>query len=268
MPSKKAFGGAIRKAAGQMVGRAAPPRMIEASSAPAGKGPKGALSRVVSRVAPQSQKNPQPVKRQPVGNAGPVKSFGNSGLIANTDQTTAETGEGLRKLVGRIASGRGRFKKGGKVQKYKEGGKVGTAMSALQQLAKKYRQALDLDDTESATRISRQMERLEPGSSKKVSDSGEEARKDKLATFAKGGKVKGVDRVASRLLATLKRLELDPHEFDLFDKKGNLRVEEAKEVIEDAIEGEREVDDLKDSLGTDDPEEITKKIQSKVRRGK
>lgn len=82
-----------------------------------------------------------------------------------------------------------------------------------------------------------------------------------LLKKGKGGKAS----VASRLLQMLKNLDLDPHDFDLIDEKGNLRVAEAKEVIEDAIEGEREVDDFTESLGTEEPAEITKAIKRKVR---
>lgn len=82
-----------------------------------------------------------------------------------------------------------------------------------------------------------------------------------LLRKGKGGKIQG----ASRLLQMLKSLDLDPHDFDLIDEKGNLRVDEAKEVIEDAIHGEREVDDFTESLGTDEPREIVRKVKSKVR---
>lgn len=82
-----------------------------------------------------------------------------------------------------------------------------------------------------------------------------------LLKRAKGGKA----TMATRLLQMLKNLDLDPHDFDLIDEKGNPRVAEAKEVIEDAIEGEREVDDFTESLGTEEPAEITKAIQRKVR---
>lgn len=75
-----------------------------------------------------------------------------------------------------------------------------------------------------------------------------------------GGKIQG----AARLLQMLKNLDLDPHEFDLIDERGNLRVDEAKEVIEDAMHGEREVEDFVDDLDADSPEGITQAIQSRA----
>lgn len=69
-----------------------------------------------------------------------------------------------------------------------------------------------------------------------------------------------------RLLSTLNNLGIDLKEFDLIDEKGNLRVDEAREVIEDAMEGEREVDDLVEDLGEDEAEGITQAIQKRVRR--
>lgn len=71
--------------------------------------------------------------------------------------------------------------------------------------------------------------------------------------------------VALGLLRMLKSLELDPEEFDLIDERGNLRIDEAKEVIEDHLEGSREVDDFIESLGTDEPKEIVRKVKSKAR---
>jgi ribosomal protein S20 len=159
---------------------------------------KGALGRVIGRVAPQGQKNPQPVKgNHMMRNAGPIKS-----AVSSADQSLTETGDGLRKVVGRIASrGRVAASKGGKIKKYAEGGKVGSAMSALRMLAKKYRDALDMGDTDQAKRIARQMETMQSGSSKNITEpsSAERGHSDKLATFAKGGKVKAVtDAVKSK----------------------------------------------------------------------
>lgn len=81
-----------------------------------------------------------------------------------------------------------------------------------------------------------------------------------LLKRGKGGKAS----IASKLLETLRRLDLDPDEFDLLDEQGNLRIDEAKAVIEDAVEGERGVDDFIEDLGTEDPTEITRKIQQQV----
>lgn len=81
-----------------------------------------------------------------------------------------------------------------------------------------------------------------------------------LLRKAKGGKAS----MAGKLLEMLKSMELDPHEFDLIDEKGNLRIEDAQEVIEDHIEGSREVDDFVEGLGVEDPAEITRTVQERV----
>lgn len=309
---KRAMGGAIRRT----VGRAAASAAGTSPPPPKATGLRGALGRALSRVAPQGQKNPQPRKgNHMVRNAGPIKPE----TLSSTDSTLAETGDGLRKIVGRMNTrGRVAASKGGKIKsavrslralndriggdrnversivrkqeklqrdlkrrgvdyegdednigtitrrpvklrKYAEGGKVGTAMSALKALAKKYQAALDSGDTLLARRLKRQLDAAG------FKDLEEKVGNEKAATFAKGGKVSAVSKVAARLLESLKRLDIDPDEFDLYDEKGNLRIEEAKEIIEDAIEGEREVDDFTESLGTTDPQEVTKKIQQKVR---
>lgn len=77
---------------------------------------------------------------------------------------------------------------------------------------------------------------------------------------AEGGKVK----LLENLMRLLRSHDINPQEFDLLDENGNLRVQEAKEVLEDAIEGEREVDDLKESLGATTPEDLTEKVRQKV----
>lgn len=184
---KKALGGAVRKAAGKVASAAANPP----STPPAkGGGLRGALGRVIGRIAPQGQKAPQqPVKRNHMfRNAGPIKQE----LLSGTDNTIAETGDGLRKVVGRIASrGRVAAAKGGKIKKYAEGGKVGSAMSALQALAKRYQSALDSGDAMLARRLKRELELKKKGEGLDEEPSAErKAREDKLATFAKGGKVK------------------------------------------------------------------------------
>ncbi len=94
-----------------------------------------------------------------------------------------------------------------------------------------------------------------------VGDVAEEIPPPRAIARAKGGKIGGL---SVRLLEMLKRLDLDPHDFDLIDEHGNLRIQEAKETIEDALEGERDVDDFTESLGTEDPAEITRKVQKRV----
>lgn len=188
---KRALGGAVRKAAGKVASAAANPP----SKPPAkGGGLRGALGRVVGRIAPQGQKNPQPVKgNHMMRNAGPIKyGYGSPELLTGTDNTLAETGEGLRKVVGRVASrGRVAAAKGGKIKKYAEGGKVGSAMAALQALAKRYQSALDSGDAMLARRLKRELELKKKGEGLGEEPPAErKAREDKLATFAKGGKVK------------------------------------------------------------------------------
>jgi hypothetical protein len=142
----------------------------------------------------------------------------------------------LRKLVGRVASRgrvaaarggkiaavRGAMKKEKKPPKYSiepeltpkekkefdlvrylnrpikkaEGGKVGSAMTALRQLAKEYKAAVMMDDKETADRIRRRMELVKPGSSREVDKASDQSgRETKLATFAKGGKVGRLARI-------------------------------------------------------------------------
>jgi len=114
-------------------------------------------------------------------NAGPIKPE----LLSGTDRAIAETGDGLRNVMGRMAT-RSRITaaKGGKIKKYAEGGKVGKAMSALQALAKKYQSALESGDTMLARRLKRQLD------SAGVKDPEVEVGEEKAKTFAKGGKVK------------------------------------------------------------------------------
>jgi hypothetical protein len=165
-------------------------RALGSSGRKSNPGVKGALGRVISRVAPQGQKNPQPVKGNHMfRNAGPIKT------AAEADGSISETGEGLRQIVGRLAS-RGRIAaaKGGKIDAAKkalkgkkpkysvepemtakekrefdsvgylnkplkraEGGKVSSAMSALKLLAKKYQHALDMGDDAQARRLKREI---------------------------------------------------------------------------------------------------------------
>jgi ribosomal protein S20 len=185
-----------------------------------------------------------------------------STAMTDADTTLNQTGDGLNRVVARIASGRGRMikAKGGKIKaavqslralndqmgsdrdtdrsifrkqvklqrdlqrlgvdyegdednigvitrrplkdrksmKKAEGGKVSSGMSALKQLAKKFEEALDSGDTEVSERLKRQMERLQPGSSKGVGKQSASS-KEAVATFAKGGKVKAVPKVVESL---------------------------------------------------------------------
>lgn len=189
------FKGAIQQA---LVGRSGP-------KGPIGRAVQGALARV-PRPAPLPKGPPPSIAKGQAfrgRNAGPIKP----NPVTEADQTLGQTGEGLRRTIGRIATGRMiTAAKGGKIdsvetlvkkfnqaqkdfregkeqsprkqqrlrnrlramgydftgkpegsedeiqpitppskppKKFKEGGKVGGAMSALQKLAQQYRAALD-----------------------------------------------------------------------------------------------------------------------------
>lgn len=238
---KKALGGSIRSA----VGKAAGVRQ-QASTPVKGGGLRGALGRVMG------QKNPQPPKgNHMMRNAGPIKAE----LLSGTDTDIAETGDGLRKVVGRVASrGRVAAAKGGRIKKYAEGGKVGTAMSALQALAKKYQEALEMGDEALARRIKRDIdlrkreservvEKPDPRSERmKKAWVGDEERvgSEKAKTFAKGGKVKGV-----KTLVKMFRARMDDREGYIREGRGetkeeayeNLRKEVARDNGEDTVDG-------------------------------
>jgi hypothetical protein len=81
----------------------------------------------------------------------------------------------------------------GPTEKFAEGGKVGPAVAALRRLAAKFEGELNMGDHDSARRTARQMDLLEPGASQTAMDAlskgPNRATADKLATFAKGGKV-------------------------------------------------------------------------------
>lgn len=180
----RALGGSVRKAAAATAAKAAGKPVTNSAATNAGRGYKGALSRVLSQVSAQSQKNPQPVKGNHMfRNAGPIKGQPAT-AVSTADDSIAATGEGLRKIVGRLASrGRVAAARGGKAKKYAEGGKVGTALSALRQLAKKYQAAIDSGDTALARRLKRQLD--SEGYQTEDTKVGEE----KAKTFSKGGKV-------------------------------------------------------------------------------
>lgn len=191
----------MRGGLGQMVGRAAPRRLQPAPS-------RG-----------QSLVNSGSVRGRTMRNAGPIK-YGTRRTIqpvtTQVDQDVAQSSDGLRNLVGRVANRpRSRIasaprammrKKGGSVKKYADGGKVSTGLQGIRTLARQLKEALDRDDKETAGRLIRRMEKLEPGSSKSLTaDPGEKARGDKLATFAKGGKVKAVAGLKAKIHGLQKR---------------------------------------------------------------
>lgn len=94
--------------------------------------------------------------------------------LREADTCIAENGMKLRK----------------KVKRYAEGGKV----AALSALSKKFLSALEMDDTEQAKRVGRQLDSSSPGTSaelrRRAANKSTKPLEDKAATFAKGGKVK------------------------------------------------------------------------------
>ncbi len=217
----KADQGALKRATGGTV-RRAPPASIASVS------PQGALGRAVSRISPQSQKNPSAMKgNHMMRNAGPIKPE----TLSSTDSTLAETGEGLRKIVGRMNTrGRVAAARGGKIRKYAEGGKVGTAMSALRALAKKYQEALDSGDTMLARRLKKQMD------SAGVQDPEEKIGNEKAATFAKGGKVKALTKVIRARMDDLEGYIREGVGSTREEARANLRKEVAKDNGEDVVD--------------------------------
>lgn len=203
---KRAMGGAIRR----VVGRAGAQAAGTSDSAPPKRG--GALTRAIGRVAPQGQKNPRSRMMR--------NHMMTPDMMTGTDATLAETGEGLRKIIGRVGS-RGRIaaSHGGKIGRYAEGGKVGSAMAALRALAKKYQEALESGDTVLARRLKKQLD------SAGVKDAEEEVGNQKAATFAKGGKVKGL-----RALSKAFRARMDDREGYVREGRGDTK-EEAYENL-------------------------------------
>lgn len=88
--------------------------------------------------------------------------------------------------------------------------------------------------------------------------------------------MKAADPVREKLLAQLKLLQIDPEDFDLFDDEGELDIDEARDTIVDAIEGEREnardngekyvLDPLLADLDPDRQVRRAPKIRSKPRK--
>lgn len=220
---KKAMGGPIRRAAGR-----AAPQSVPAASTSTKK--EGALG-LVGRIAPQSQKNPRSKRGH---------HMMSTDALSGTDATLAETGDGLRKIVGRMSRGRIAAAKGGKIGKYAEGGKVGTAMSALRALAKKYQAALESGDLVLARRLKKQLD------SEGVKDPEEEVGNQKAATFAKGGKVRALQR-----LGKLFRARMDDKEGYIREGFGKTR-EEARAKLREEVaydNGEDTVDALLEEHG-------------------
>lgn len=211
--------GALKRAMGGSVRRGSP--MREGM-------PQGALGRAAGRIAPPSVGSSQPMRGNHM-----VRNWDQTNMLAGADASLASTGEGLRQVVGRMGRRRIAASKGGKIKKYAEGGKVGTAMTALRALAKKYQEALDSGDTMLARRLKKQLD------SAGVKDSEEEVGNQKAATFAKGGKVKGV-----KTLAKMFRARMDDREGYIREGKGatkeeayeKLRKEVARDNGEDTVD--------------------------------
>lgn len=186
-----------------------------------------------------------PAKRAAPANPGPNMA---NHMISAADQTLSDTGDRLRRAVGRVSGGRsGMFRKeGGKVVKKAEGGKVKAGLASLRALAKKVQEALDAGDTELAKRIKRQMEGLQPGASKDLEDAAadEEAiGAAKTATFAEGGKVKGLAMTLKNAMAEAKK-----HGTHLRKVEGEYQVKpHNKSWTSDSV---YYTDDIDDAVGT------------------
>jgi hypothetical protein len=185
----------------------------------------------------------------PVGRAAPARipakapgRVSHHAAMSDSDSVIADSGDRLRKVVTNItrrpriaSSSRNRMQmraKGGKVKKYAEGGKVAGSMAAIKQLAKKFQEALAQGDDDTANRVGRQLEALQPGSTKSLR--GEDprvtkGRSDKLATFAKGGKV---SVVASKALIG----------------KAKALIARAKKELGDDLDGGSETDLILDNM--------------------
>lgn len=286
---KRAMGGTIRRT----VGRAAASATGTSPPPPKATGLRGALGRALSRVAPQGQKNRPPMKgNHMVRNAGPIKPE----TLSSTDSTLAETGDGLRQIVGRmrgrIAASKGgpitrggprkndrvegsvrynpifdsassatsrkdnqryRVRKGdepikelvnfdrareevrrgrgkGPTKRYEEGGRVGTAMSALRALARKYQEALDAGDTLLARRLKRQLD------SAGFKDPEEKLGNEKTATFSKGGKVKKLAKTIRARMDDLEGYIREGFGATREEAHENLRKEVARDNGEDVVD--------------------------------
>lgn len=198
-PFKGAIQQAMRNAA---QGRGSP-------KGPIGRAMQGALSRLPRKAPPPPKPPVDPGELIRKGNhgfrnAGPIKPS----ITAEADATMAQTGEGLRKTIGKIA---------GRVIRRKEGGKVGSAMSALQSLAKRYQAALDSGDEVLARRLKREMELKKGKPPEKESESTKKGREDKLATFARGGKVGKIRGVTLGILKKHPRWNKDDYHDLLHD---------------------------------------------------
>lgn len=186
---------------------------------------RGGLGSMAARVANQARGNSrasQPVKRN---------------HMADSDEAIASSGEGLRRLVGKIASrGRVAAAKGGPIRRA-EGGKVGSAMNALRQLAKEYKVAVMMDDKDTADRIRRRMELVKPGSSKEVDKASDQSGRDmKVSTFSKGGKVKGAIKTIRARMDDLEGYIREGFGSTREEAHANLRKEVAKDNGDDTVD--------------------------------
>jgi hypothetical protein len=204
----------------------------------------GAIANAVRRAAPA------PIaKARSVRPAGPMKRPIVNPL-GEADQTLANTGDGLRRTIGRIGSRTRLASKGGKIRKgYKEGGKVETGMMALKALAKKVEEALASGDNALAKRLKRQMELMKRGSSQTDDNAAElEVAEEKVATFAKGGKVTGV-------IALVRKMKKLQNELDHAGTPGHKNEKMTNAEIDALIDRQEKIREQIKSKGVD-PDDV------------
>lgn len=171
-PVKKAFGGVIKRAVGKAMNAAMPQTPLDAGATP----------------DPVSQRRP-PMRNARMARMAPA----NRGRMP-LHKMLAELDGDIRSNDQQLASAQVNLAGGGKV------GSVKPALGRLKVLADKFEAALANKDHQSIVTIARQLDAQQPGLSKELMDSiANEGAADKLATFAKGGKVGKVLSAAERM---------------------------------------------------------------------
>jgi hypothetical protein len=132
---------------------------------------------------------------------------------------------GRRNTRGRVAAA-----KGGKIGRYAEGGKVGSAMSALKALARKYQEALDSGDTVLARRLKKQLDLAG------IKDEETRVGEEKAQTFSKGGKVKKLVKAFRARMDDLEGYVREGFGATKEEAHENLRKEVARDNGEDTVD--------------------------------